>query len=132
MGGYDQSPTEFAEEVQTFAQQKLVNFLGGCCGTTPDYIQKLKLAVQAAPHRGDVKNDPFMCVSGLEMLRVTPDLNFINIGERCNIAGSRRFRRLISENKFSDALEVARKQVENGAQFIDINVDDVCSKSLHK
>jgi 5-methyltetrahydrofolate--homocysteine methyltransferase len=134
MGEYDQPPDEFAAAVKTFADDRLVNMVGGCCGTDPTYIAALagqmdEMKVRPRPTRktvtaSKIADRQFMLVSGLEMLRITPELNFVNVGERCNIAGSIRFKKLIKENKFGKAVEVARVQVENGAQVLDINVDD--------
>ncbi|ETO29960.1 hypothetical protein RFI_07160 [Reticulomyxa filosa] len=122
MGEYDQPPPEFAAEVSTFAADRLVNFVGGCCGTTSEYIETLvKVISQYKPRPLHNKQ---MILSGLEMFRLTPEIPFVNVGERCNIAGSARFSKLVKENNFTEAVDVARKQVESGAQIIDINMDD--------
>ena len=124
MGEYDQPPKEFADEVSLFAKEKLINLVGGCCGTSTPYIKQLSLLMSSFNPRKIKQQKRFMRLSGLEILNITKDLGFINVGERCNIAGSARFRRLIKENDFTEAVAVALKQVENGAQIIDINMDD--------
>ncbi|MGE4586122.1 MAG: methionine synthase [Mangrovibacterium sp.] len=123
-GEYDETPGEMAVQVKDFLDNRLVNIIGGCCGTTPDHIRKFAgIAAAARPHKR-VGNDHLTRFSGLEPVTLTPDTNFINIGERCNVSGSRRFARLIREEKYEEALAVAREQVENGAQVIDVNLDD--------
>lgn len=123
-GQYDETPETMAAQVQEFLDGGWVNIIGGCCGTTPAHIAALaRIAENAAPHRPVAKKHE-LCLSGLEPLRVVPENNFIDIGERCNVAGSRKFLRLISEKKYDEALDIARKQVEAGAQVIDINMDD--------
>eukprot|EP01084_Bolivina_argentea_P035916 66490_1 len=124
MGEYDQPPLEFAEEVSLFAKEKLINLVGGCCGTSTEYIRALSQSMTSFPPRGIKKQTRLMRLSGLEPLAITPQLNFVNVGERCNIAGSLRFKRLIKNNDFTSAVSVAARQVENGAQIIDINMDD--------
>ena len=124
LGQYDQTPDEMAVEVKEFLDEGLVNIVGGCCGTTDEYISRFaSLATNAAPHVS-VPAPSFLCLSGLDLLEVRPESNFINVGERCNVAGSRKFLRLINEKKYEEALEIARKQVEDGAQVIDVNMDD--------
>ena len=124
LGQYDQTPGEMAAEVKEFLDEGLVNIVGGCCGTTDEYISRFaSLATNAAPHVS-VPAPSFLCLSGLDLLEVRPESNFINVGERCNVAGSRKFLRLINEKKYEEALEIARKQVEDGAQVIDVNMDD--------
>ncbi len=123
-GGYDETPESFAAAMKPFAKRGLVNIMGGCCGTTPDFIKALApLATSFAPHRRPLP-DHTTVVSGLEALRIVPEANFINIGERCNVAGSAKFARLIREGNFEEALSVARVQVAAGAQVIDICMDD--------
>ena len=124
LGQYDQTPGEMAAEVKEFLDEGLVNIVGGCCGTTDEYISRFaSLATNAAPHV-PVPAPSFLCLSGLDLLEVRPESNFVNVGERCNVAGSRKFLRLINEKKYEEALEIARKQVEDGAQVIDVNMDD--------
>lgn len=123
-GEYDETPEEMAIQVNEFLDNKYVNIIGGCCGTTPEHIRKLsEIAEKAEPHIRK-KKDKHTKVSGLESLAITPETNFINIGERCNVAGSRKFARLIKEEKYEEALAIARNQVDEGAQVIDINFDD--------
>jgi len=124
LGQYDETPAHMAGEVNAFLQEGLVNILGGCCGTTDEYIAAFKpLAETAKPHK-PVKKSDYLLLSGLELLEVKPENNFVNVGERCNVAGSRKFLRLIKEKKYEEALSIARKQVEDGAQVLDINMDD--------
>ena len=124
LGQYDQTPDEMAVEVKDFLDEGLVNILGGCCGTTDEYIARFaSLATNVAPHV-PAPQPSTLCLSGLDLLEVRPESNFINVGERCNVAGSRKFLRLINEKKYEEALEIARKQVEDGAQVIDVNMDD--------
>lgn len=127
MGGYDQSPEEMAGHIRSMAQKGLVNIVGGCCGTTPDHIRAIARAVAGITPRqipGQKGHKPLK-VSGLEA--VTIDLkenNFTNVGERTNVAGSRKFARLIAEGKYDEALSIAARQIEDGASVIDINMDD--------
>lgn len=124
LGEYDETPEMMALQMREFIDEGLVNIVGGCCGTTPAHIAAYVRMVEGArPHQ---KADPmaYLQLSGLELLEVSPLINFLNIGERCNVAGSRRFLRLIQEKKYDEALHIARKQVEDGAQVLDINMDD--------
>lgn len=124
LGQYDQTPEEMAAEVKEYIDEGLVNIIGGCCGTTEAYIAKYQeLIKNAKPHVPAPKPD-YLWLSGLELLEVTPEINFVNVGERCNVAGSRKFLRLINEKKYDEALSIARKQVEDGALVIDVNMDD--------
>ncbi len=124
MGEYDQSPEDMAEEVSEYIREGLVNIIGGCCGTTEKYIYMYQdLIKDATPHK-PVAKPRNMWLSGLELLELTPEINFVNVGERCNVAGSRKFLRLINEKKYDEALSIARKQVEDGALVIDVNMDD--------
>lgn len=124
LGQYDQTPEEMAAEVKEYIDEELVNIIGGCCGTTEAYIAKYQeLIKDAKPHVPAPKPD-YLWLSGLELLEVTPEINFVNVGERCNVAGSRKFLRLINEKKYDEALSIARKQVEDGALVIDVNMDD--------
>lgn len=124
MGDYDQSPEDMQQYLQEFLEHECVNIIGGCCGTTPDHIRLLaRVAAQYPPRqRPTLPQRPHF--SGLEPLQVFPGSNFINIGERTNVTGSKRFARLIRENDYEEALTVARQQVENGAQLIDVNMDE--------
>ena len=124
LGMYDQTPEEMAEEISEYINDGLVNIVGGCCGTTEKFIAAYQpLVAHARPHVPAEKPE-HMWLSGLELLEVTPEINFVNVGERCNVAGSRKFLRLINEKKYDEALSIARKQVEDGAQILDINMDD--------
>src|SRR6478736_7017535 len=107
-----------------FARSGLVNIVGGCCGTKPEHIAAFGKAISDVPPRQIPQKPKYMRLSGLEPFTLTPDLNFINGGERTNITGSAKFRKLIAANDYEAALEVARQQVENGAQIIDINMDE--------
>jgi 5-methyltetrahydrofolate--homocysteine methyltransferase len=123
-GEYDESPEYMAGLLKDFTDHKFANIIGGCCGTTPDHIREfVKVAKQAQP-REIPANDHHLKLSGLEPLMVFSGSNFINIGERTNVSGSIKFARLIREEKYEEALSIARQQVENGAQVIDINMDD--------
>ncbi|CAE7720231.1 MTR, partial [Symbiodinium sp. KB8] len=125
MGEYDDTPAQMAEDVKDFADAGFLNLAGGCCGSTPAHIAAVAGAMAKCAPRTWTSPEPVMRLSGLEDLTVTKErLNFMNVGERCNIAGSIRFKKLILAGKFDKAMEVARKQVEDGAQVLDINVDD--------
>ena len=123
-GEYDLEPVEMAEHIQEWAQSGFLNLVGGCCGTTPEHIRQMaKVVSNIAPR--PLPELPVACrLSGLEPLTIEKDTLFINVGERTNVTGSARFKRLIKEEQYDEALEVARQQVENGAQIIDINMDE--------
>ena len=123
-GGYDETPETMAVMIGEFARSGLVNIVGGCCGTKPEHIKAFGEAVAGVVPRKIPEKPKYMRLSGLEPFTLTPDLNFINVGERTNITGSAKFRKLIAANDYEAALEVARSQVENGAQIIDINMDE--------
>ncbi len=123
-GEYEATADQMAPVLRDYAYSGWVNMVGGCCGTTPEHIKAFTEAVQGLPPRQIPDIPPKTQFSGLEPLTVLPTSNFINIGERCNVAGSRRFAKLIREGNFEEAVEVARKQVENGAQILDINMDE--------
>ena len=123
-GSYDETPEKMAAHVKPFIDEGLVNILGGCCGTTPAHIAQYPELVKGAKPHVPVPKPDCLWLSGLELLEVKPENNFVNIGERCNVAGSRKFLRLIKEENYEEALMIARKQVEDGAQVIDINMDD--------
>lgn len=124
MGLYDETPEKMARQIAEFVNDGLVNIIGGCCGTTPEHIALYpEIAKSKAPHTPS-KPHKGLWLSGLELLEITPRNNFVNVGERCNVAGSRKFLRLIKEGSYDEALSIARKQVEDGAQIIDINMDD--------
>ena len=124
LGEYDQTPEDMAGEVKEYIDEGLVNIVGGCCGTTEAYIAKyIPLVEGAKPHVPCPASENF-CISGLELLEQSEEVKFINVGERCNVAGSRKFLRLINEKNYEEALGIARKQVEDGALVIDVNMDD--------
>ena len=151
MGGYNQGPEEMAAQVRELASRGLVNIVGGCCGTTPDHIRAIAQAVSglaprpisdpatqnadSATNQGDFvpTADTTLTVSGLETVKVdVRRSNFTNVGERTNVAGSRKFARLISEGKYDEALQIAAKQIEDGAGIIDINMDDAMLDSTRE
>ncbi len=123
-GGYDETPEDMAKILREFAESGLINMVGGCCGTTPAHIKAIAKAVEGLPPRKIPEIPKTLRLSGLEPFVFRPETNFVNIGERCNVTGSRKFLRLIKENKFEEALDVARQQVENGAQMLDLNMDE--------
>ncbi len=137
-GEYDESPQTMSAQVKEYFEDGLVNIIGGCCGTTPDHIAAYQeflvgkqprvasgLKPQASSHMPQAASiEPILELSGLENLVVDKNTLFVNIGERCNVAGSRKFLRLINEKNYEEALQIARKQVEEGAQVIDVNMDD--------
>lgn len=123
LGLYDETPETMAPQIAKFIDEKLVNIVGGCCGTTPAFIEKYApLVVGKEPHQ-PVEKPTSLWLSGLELLN-TGEATFVNVGERCNVAGSRKFLRLIKEKSYEEALQIARKQVEDGAMVIDVNMDD--------
>ncbi|MCK5331802.1 MAG: homocysteine S-methyltransferase family protein, partial [Candidatus Marinimicrobia bacterium] len=124
IGEYDESPANMADLIAAFAEKGQVNIVGGCCGTTPAHITSIAAAVAGKVPRKVPEIPHFTRLSGLEPLTIQPDSLFVNIGERTNMAGSARFARLIRANDYEQALEVARQQINNGAQIIDINMDD--------
>uniref|UniRef100_A0AAR2KR72 Methionine synthase n=1 Tax=Pygocentrus nattereri TaxID=42514 RepID=A0AAR2KR72_PYGNA len=125
-GGYDETPQVTASHIKEFAMDGFVNIVGGCCGTTPEHIRAIAESVKQCQPRvpqKDVFGD-FMLLSGLEPFRIGPYTNFVNIGERCNVAGSRKFAKLIMSGNYEEALSIAKAQVEMGAQVLDINMDE--------
>jgi 5-methyltetrahydrofolate--homocysteine methyltransferase len=123
-GLYDESPEYMASLIGEFAESGLVNIVGGCCGTTPAHIYAIAERVKGLRPRAIPKIEPLLRLSGLEPFTLTPDIRFVNVGERTNVTGSARFRKLIKDGDFTAALEVARDQVANGAQIIDVNMDE--------
>ncbi len=123
-GGYDETPEFMATQLANYAEAGFLNMVGGCCGTTPAHIRAIAAAVADIKPREIPEPSPYLQLSGLEPLVLHPETNFVNIGERTNVTGSRKFARLIKEEKFEEALSVARQQVENGAQMIDVNMDE--------
>ncbi|CAK1936188.1 cobalamin-dependent methionine synthase [Vibrio crassostreae] len=123
-GEYDLSPEDMAEHVKEWAESGFLNLIGGCCGTTPEHIRQMAEAVEGVTPR-QLPGLPVSCrLSGLEPLTIAKESLFVNVGERTNVTGSARFKRLIKEELYDEALSVAREQVENGAQIIDINMDE--------
>ena len=123
-GEYDESPEEMAAEIEEWAKNGFLNIIGGCCGTTPAHISAIAKAVSKYPPRQTKINDFTTRLSGLEPCNINDDSLFVNVGERTNVTGSAKFKRLILEEQYDEALSVAREQVENGAQIIDINMDE--------
>ncbi len=124
LGEYDDTPEHMAEVLADFARQHMLNLVGGCCGTTPEHIAAIVSAMEAARPRPLPEPKPYCRLSGLEPLTLSPELNFLNVGERTNVTGSAIFRRLIQADDFEAAVSVALQQVENGAQIIDVNMDE--------
>ncbi|KAA6344479.1 Methionine synthase [termite gut metagenome] len=124
LGLYDQTPEDMAVQLKEYINEGLVNIIGGCCGTTDAYIAEYEKLIDGAKPHAPVSKPDCLWLSGLELLEVKPEINFVNIGERCNVAGSRKFLKLIQEKKYDEALSIARKQVEDGALVIDMNMDD--------
>ena len=125
LGGYDQTPEMMLAQMRQFVEEGLVNIIGGCCGTTPAHIKELATLKNGLVHK-PVARSQNMWLSGLEIMEVRPqeDAVFVNVGERCNVAGSRKFLRLIKEGSYEEALAIARKQVDDGAMVLDVNMDD--------
>jgi len=124
LGEYDQSPEEMQQYIKDFVGSGMANIIGGCCGTTPQHIKAMAEAVNGMTPRQIPEVESYPMYAGLEPLIVRDNLNFINIGERTNVTGSKKFARLIKEGKFDEALSVANQQVEGGAQIIDVNMDE--------
>ena len=123
-GGYDETPQMLADDIREWGQAGIINIAGGCCGTSPDHIRAIAEALKDMKPRRPASADSALRLSGLEAFNVTDDSLFVNVGERTNVTGSKAFARMILEGRFDDALAVARQQVENGAQVIDINMDE--------
>ncbi len=129
-GGYDETPDMLADEIESWAKAGIVNIVGGCCGTSPDHIRAVAERVAVVTPRRTPKIVPALRLSGLEPFNVLPGSLYVNVGERTNVTGSKAFARMILEGRFDDALAVARQQVENGAQVIDINMDEAMLDSI--
>jgi 5-methyltetrahydrofolate--homocysteine methyltransferase len=123
-GCYDETACQMSGLIGEFASAGIVNIVGGCCGTTPEHISAIAEAVAGKPPRPIPEMPPQLRLSGLEAFTLTPEIPFVNVGERTNVTGSARFRKLVTAGDFATALEVARDQVENGAQIIDVNMDE--------
>ncbi|NOT35767.1 MAG: methionine synthase [Saprospiraceae bacterium] len=124
LGSYDQTPEEMKEYIRNFASSGYVNIVGGCCGTTPGHIQLMANAVKGIEPRKPKQKNQNTRLSGLEMFEFRPELNFVNVGERTNVTGSKAFAKLILGNKMNEAITVAKQQVDAGAQIIDVNMDE--------
>ena len=128
LGQYDVNPQEMQGLMREFVDKEWVNIIGGCCGTTDEhialYVPLVEEAREQSRLRKPVSASPYLCLSGLDSFEISLAINFVNIGERCNVAGSRKFLRLISQGEYEEAMSIARKQVEDGAQIVDINMDD--------
>ena len=124
LGEYDQSPSDMSEIIKEFANDGLVNMVGGCCGTTPKHIEAISKSMKNKKPREIPSVHEYTRLSGLESFIIRPESNFINVGERTNVTGSAKFKRLIKEGDFESALSVARQQIQNGAQIIDVNMDE--------
>jgi 5-methyltetrahydrofolate--homocysteine methyltransferase len=123
-GEYDETPEHMGSDMHNFLESGFVNIVGGCCGTTPDHIRHIAEHAHHSNPRSIPAVEPYLRLSGLEAVTYRPDSNFMNVGERTNVTGSKKFLRLIKEEKYEEALSVAREQVEGGAQAIDINMDE--------
>ncbi|MBI3510453.1 MAG: methionine synthase [Bacteroidetes bacterium] len=123
-GEYDQTPEDMGVQVSDFIKSKFINIIGGCCGTTPAHIRRIAEIARGERPRNIPYREPFLRLSGLEPVTLRPESNFMNVGERTNVTGSRKFARLIIEGNYDEALAIARDQVEGGAQVIDINMDE--------
>jgi len=123
-GGYDETPDDMAAEIKEWAESGFLNIIGGCCGTTPEHIRAMAAAVQGIAPR-TVPDIPIECrLAGLEPLHIGANSLFVNVGERANVTGSARFKRLVMSGDYATALDVCREQVESGAQMIDVNMDE--------
>ena len=132
MGIYDETAESMSPQIGEFIDEGLVNIVGGCCGTDETFIRSYcQLAAGKKPHIKN-KKPSTLWLSGLELLEVTPEVGFVNVGERCNVAGSKKFLRLISERKYDEALSIARRQVEAGAMVIDVNMDAPLLDARHE
>lgn len=132
MGEYDQTPSDMAKIIEPMLAGGLVNIAGGCCGTTPAHIAAIAGAASRHKPRAIPRGGSEMLLAGLEPLAVTPSRNFVNVGERCNVAGSRKFLRLIKENGMDEAVGIARRQVDDGAAIVDVNMDDAMLDAPHE
>ncbi|MDE5935110.1 MAG: homocysteine S-methyltransferase family protein, partial [Muribaculaceae bacterium] len=124
MGCYREQPESMAAKIRTLAEKQMLNFVGGCCGTTPDHIRHIAETVSGLTPRPVPELQPVLQITGLDPLKVIPENNFLNVGERCNVAGSRKFLRLVKEGNTEETVAIARDQIESGARVLDINLDD--------
>jgi 5-methyltetrahydrofolate--homocysteine methyltransferase len=132
MGGYDQSPGKMANFIEDFCNDNFINIVGGCCGTTIDHVKAISSKISKKPPRKIKEHKSVTYLSGLERLNIDQNSLFVNVGERTNVTGSKKFARLIREKQYDEALEVAREQVELGAQIIDINMDEGMLDARHE
>lgn len=132
MGTYDQTPDMMYDEMEAFVHEGLVNIIGGCCGTTPEHIKALEPLTHIRNIHTPKVSTRTLALSGLERLELNRETRFINVGERCNVAGSKKFLRLIKEGEYTEALSIARKQVEDGAMLLDINMDGALLDAAHE
>ncbi|WP_256842879.1 methionine synthase [Ornithinimicrobium cryptoxanthini] len=123
-GGYDETPEQMAQVLGDYAREGMVNIVGGCCGTTPAHIEAIAAAVQGVTPRHPAQPSAYLRLSGLESFTVTPEINFVNVGERTNITGSPRFKKAVAEGDWDVGVQIARQQVEAGAQLVDVNLDE--------
>ena len=130
LGGYDLTPEDMAAKIAEWAQSGFLNIIGGCCGSSPDHIKAIATAVAEIAPRPLTQQEPACRLSGQEPCNITADSLFVNVGERANVAGSARFKRLIMEEDYETALEIAQQQVETGAQVVDVNMDDAMLESV--
>lgn len=124
MGAYDETAESMSPQIAEFIDEGLVNIIGGCCGTTDEFIRRYALMAKGKKPHVPVPKPETLWLSGLELLDVSPEVRFVNVGERCNVAGSRKFLRLIKEKNYTEALAIARKEVADGALVLDVNMDD--------
>ncbi|MBK7974927.1 MAG: methionine synthase [Deltaproteobacteria bacterium] len=122
--GFPETPESLAPQLRAWAEAGLLNFVGGCCGTTPPHIAAIAEAVEGMPVRVPRKVEPLLRLSGTDAFTLTPEINFVNVGERTNVAGSPKFKQLVIAGNYEEGLKIARQQVENGAQIVDVNVDE--------
>ena len=132
MGLYDETADSMAPQMGQMVDEGLVNIIGGCCGTDDTFIARYQPLVAGKSPRVPPQPSPYLLLSGLEPLAVTPEVHFVNVGERCNVAGSRKFLRLINEHRYAEAVAIARKQVADGALVIDVNMDDGLLDARHE
>ncbi len=123
-GGFDETPESLAAQLHEFAANGWLNIVGGCCGTTPEHVSRIADAVRGLRPRSKAEPPAYPRFSGLEALTIRPDSNFVNVGERTNVTGSARFRKLVREGRYEEALEVGRQQVDSGAQVVDVSMDE--------
>lgn len=130
-GEYDETPEHMSHQLEDFLKSGFLNIVGGCCGTTPEHIRRIAQLARTVSPRPLPAIEPYLRISGLEAVTLRPESNFMNVGERTNVTGSKKFLRLIKEEKYDEALSVAREQVEGGAQAIDINMDEGMLDAVH-